>query len=259
MRLSPRDFDALQGAILELYDYRDAAAFREATPKIFLRMIPAEDFIMVDADVDVAARTMRATDVWETSPRIKGDAIARMERAGWNHPFTQHAMKTGNLGALKFSDFFSMREFRSSELYDEFYRHVSVERLLGAMMLHGPTSVSTINTIRRSSEKDFSERDRLMLNLLRPHFDLARRNAERVTARRAERAESLESYRLTPRQQQVAEWLAKGKTNLEISLILDMRVRTVEKHVENILGKLSVENRTAAAVMIAASNEVGEE
>ena len=55
---------------------------------------------------------------------------------------------------------------------------------------------------------------------------------------------------LTPRESEIAAWLTKGKTNWEISVISRVSVRTVEKHVERILQKLDVENRTAAALEI---------
>ena len=56
--------------------------------------------------------------------------------------------------------------------------------------------------------------------------------------------------RLTPKERQVARWLAQAKTNGEIGTILCISTRTVEKHVENLLRKLHVENRTAAALEI---------
>ncbi|GAA0831007.1 response regulator transcription factor [Marinomonas arenicola] len=52
---------------------------------------------------------------------------------------------------------------------------------------------------------------------------------------------------LTERESEVLHWLANGKTNREIAQILDMSPRTVNKHLEQIFPKLSVENRTAAA------------
>jgi len=55
---------------------------------------------------------------------------------------------------------------------------------------------------------------------------------------------------LTPRESEIAAWLTKGKTNREISLLSHVSVRTVEKHVERILQKLGVENRTAAVVAL---------
>ena len=56
--------------------------------------------------------------------------------------------------------------------------------------------------------------------------------------------------KFTERQRQVAAWLAQGKTNREIATILGIATRTVEKHVETLLRKLHVENRTAAALEI---------
>ena len=59
-----------------------------------------------------------------------------------------------------------------------------------------------------------------------------------------------ETFGLTRTESEVARWLSGGKTNCEIGLILSIRVRTVEKHVERVLQKLNTENRTAAAVLI---------
>jgi DNA-binding CsgD family transcriptional regulator len=58
-------------------------------------------------------------------------------------------------------------------------------------------------------------------------------------------------YKLTRREAEIARWLAAGKTNSEISSILVANVRTVEKHMESILTKLGVENRTTAAIFLA--------
>lgn len=51
---------------------------------------------------------------------------------------------------------------------------------------------------------------------------------------------------LTPREAEVLFWVSEGKTNAEVGLILNSARRTVEKHVEHILEKLGVENRSAA-------------
>jgi DNA-binding NarL/FixJ family response regulator len=62
---------------------------------------------------------------------------------------------------------------------------------------------------------------------------------------------------VTQRESQVLYWIAQGKTNREISEILGMSPRTVNKHLETIFPKLEVENRTsAAAVAIRALHEV---
>ena len=47
--------------------------------------------------------------------------------------------------------------------------------------------------------------------------------------------------------------MAQGKTNYEIGVMLGARTRTICKHVERVLVKLNVENRTAAAAIAIAA------
>lgn len=55
---------------------------------------------------------------------------------------------------------------------------------------------------------------------------------------------------LSPREQQVVEWLGEGKSNEEIAIILGISAHTVKNHLDKIFRKLGVENRCAAAVAI---------
>jgi DNA-binding CsgD family transcriptional regulator len=57
------------------------------------------------------------------------------------------------------------------------------------------------------------------------------------------------SLRLTPRESEVLFWISQGKTNHDIGVILGAKTGTICKHVEYILTKLNVENRTSAAVV----------
>jgi DNA-binding NarL/FixJ family response regulator len=58
---------------------------------------------------------------------------------------------------------------------------------------------------------------------------------------------------LTARETEVLTWIAQGKTNYEIGVILSACTGTICKHVEHILCKLDVKNRTAAAVIALAA------
>jgi DNA-binding NarL/FixJ family response regulator len=64
----------------------------------------------------------------------------------------------------------------------------------------------------------------------------------------AERAAEPPSDALTPRETEVVQLLARGKTNREISEALDLSTSTVKNHVNSILSKLRVRNRTEAAL-----------
>jgi DNA-binding CsgD family transcriptional regulator len=60
----------------------------------------------------------------------------------------------------------------------------------------------------------------------------------------------LETLGLTHRESEVLRWVAEGKSNPEIGIILDLSPRTVSKHLENIFQKLGVESRTAALLYV---------
>ncbi len=53
---------------------------------------------------------------------------------------------------------------------------------------------------------------------------------------------------LTPREAEVLLWVAQGKGNAEISIILGATEHTVKKHLQNIFEKLGIESRNAATV-----------
>ena len=59
----------------------------------------------------------------------------------------------------------------------------------------------------------------------------------------------LRTLGLTPREAEVLLWIARGKTNRDIGMILQCQARTVCKHTERIFTKLAVETRTAAAAI----------
>ena len=59
----------------------------------------------------------------------------------------------------------------------------------------------------------------------------------------------LGSLGLTAREMEVLTWIAQGKTNHEIGIILNACTGTICKHVERILCKLRVKNRTSAAAV----------
>ncbi|MDC0612481.1 DNA-binding response regulator [Vibrio sp.] len=58
-----------------------------------------------------------------------------------------------------------------------------------------------------------------------------------------------QTFNITKRESQVLYWLSFGKTNWEISQILEMSPRTVNKHLEQVYKKLEVDNRTSAVSM----------
>lgn len=59
-------------------------------------------------------------------------------------------------------------------------------------------------------------------------------------------ATPLENLGLSAREAEILLWVAQGKSNYEVSVILGVTVATVKKHLENIFTKLGVDSRNAA-------------
>ena len=89
----------------------------------------------------------------------------------------------------------------------------------------------------RRPGRDFSERDRALLALLRPHLHQAYLDAE-------QRRHPIPS--LTPRQTGLLHLVAAGHTNTQIARRLGISEGTVRTHLENIYERLHVSSRTAA-------------
>ncbi|MBB2175236.1 response regulator transcription factor [Gluconacetobacter johannae] len=63
-------------------------------------------------------------------------------------------------------------------------------------------------------------------------------------------------HNLTTREAEVLLWISRGKPNRDVSEILNISPRTVNKHLEQIFAKLGVENRaSAAAIAVTTLNE----
>lgn len=93
-----------------------------------------------------------------------------------------------------------------------------------------------------SSKEYFKNRQKKILDIVIPHVHCA---LERVCVGRAPSVSSL-----SEREKEVLKWMKEGKTNWEISMILNISERTIKFHVKNIEWKLNAVNK-AHAVAIA--------
>jgi DNA-binding CsgD family transcriptional regulator len=136
----------------------------------------------------------------------------------------------------KLSDFYSARQWHSTGMYSENFGPQGVEH---EMMLCLPAGHRrTIRLILwRGPGPDFSERDRAVLTLLRPHLDQAYLDAE-------QRRDPVPQ--LTPRHWDLLKLVAAGHTNTQIARRLGISEGTVGTHLENIYTRLNVSSRTAA-------------
>lgn len=178
------------------------------------------------------------------------------------HPHTAFYQRTGDGAARRLSDMISMRTLRETVFYNEISGKNGLIRQLTVYLPMPPAYTAVVALCRETP--DFSERDRTLLELLRPHLANAWKRAwerernlaelSRLKRRRnhgdvAEIAAVTQSrFALAPREAQVLGWVSQGKTNGEIAVILGLAPGTVKFYVERILAKLGCETRTGAAL-----------
>jgi len=236
----------------------------------------------------------------------------------------------GSSDAAKLSAFLTRRELHSTRMYHLAMKPLGIEDTLGVRLRIGPRRQPKQFVFERGG-RNFSARDRAVLDLLHPHLVQLHRASEsrgrlrealalhestraavvlleaddRVAfastaasalldryfgqngarlpeavaswlgkRRRGETAEPLridvggralvaelvegallldEQYhlaRVTPREREILDLVAEGRTNAEIAEHFWISPSTVRKHLENIYAKLGVHTRTAAAALV---------
>ena len=169
---------------------------------------------------------------------LPAGALSAQDRAAFDRHFQQHPLVRfhGYLGGgvtQRISDSVPFAEFRESPLYNEYYRRVRIDHAI-ALPIYVRDGL-LVSFVLNRARRDFSDRERALLDLLRPHLSNVYRKLNTSTL-------------LTARETEVLRWVAAGKSDAQIGAILGISTRTVQKHLQRSYEKLGVENRTAAAM-----------
>ena len=152
--------------------------------------------------------------------------------------------RTGDVtSVVMLSDFGSERERHNSAMYAEFDRALGIEHELIACLAAGGPRRTLRLLFSRGTGPGFTERDRAVLTLLRPHLQRT------VTAAMQPR---MPAAALTARQREIMSYVAAGDSNRLIGRRLQVSEGTVRKHLENIFERLQVTSRTAAVAQVSA-------
>lgn len=186
----------------------------------------------------------RATGLTQDVPAQDGEDD---DRPFWAHYWDcdpcSYPDRSGDLRSVtKISDFYSDRQWHSTGMYRDYLggeiEHEIMVCLPSGPGLAGAPGRSVRLIFFRGSGPDFSERDRGLLALLRPHLHEAYLAAQGRQG----------TPELTRRQRQLLHLVADGYTNAQIGRRLGLSEGTVRKHLENIYARLRVSSRTAAVV-----------
>ena len=253
-RLGHRDYEASLSLMSEAADTSGVQPFEAPTVQGLRRMIPAEKsgyfeyggggvvfgtantFLVEEPTCDCdpfdwASDTVRScVDTWP----LQDSCVACGPKA--------------QRSPLMLSDFLVSRsQLRRNPWYWEVMRPQGIEHELKLWLPAPDGTARGFFFVRGPRQRDFDERDRAVLQLLRPYL-------ARIRARWERRHRP---PTLTPREAEVLRLVAQGHTNGEIATQLVISRTTVRTHLENIFSKLGVHTRTAAVARLHGTEPMG--
>ena len=163
---------------------------------------------------------------------LNAEDRAAFDRYFHEHPLVRYHAYQGGRSAQRISDSLPLEKFRRSALYNDYYRRIRIDHAM-ALPIYVRDGL-LVSFVLNRTRRDFTDRERALLDLMRPHLAKIFRKVNSFGG-------------LTAREAEVLRWVAAGKSDAQIGAILRISARTVQKHLQNVYDKLGVENRTAAA------------
>ncbi len=167
-RLRNSDLEATLAFLAEANSVDGPEPFPRSLLAALRRLVPGDFVSYCELD------RMRKVWLWSDNyPVIEDEDVEAELEIYWRlrheHPVCRYEDETGTFPALKISDFLSRPELRRREIYWEYLRPYGVEYQM-SVGLDAPLSHTKVFLFTRAGGRDYTERDRKVLDLLRPHL-----------------------------------------------------------------------------------------
>jgi DNA-binding CsgD family transcriptional regulator len=176
----------------DLYALADLAGFRQCLLANLPTVVPADRVSLIESN----PRLRQGSGESAPAGAFDGDLARAYGQYVSQSPLLK-AYRRGEGSAVKYSDFATQRQLHRLGLYNEYLRKLDAEYRI-AKGLPGRAGWMTTIQLDRSI-RDFTERDRLILNVLRPHLNQSYRNAAAVSAANVKLAQIEDSVELLAR------------------------------------------------------------
>ena len=178
-RLGDKDIRALLDLVRGSYSLLDVSEFRAGILGLVRATVPCS----LAAYNELEPHTNRALALFDpVEAMIFDDPGALLARVGPSNPLITRYAETRDGGAYKISDFLTREELHDTPLWQEALGPLDVEYQMAFALPSQPSVI--IGVTLNDGERDFSERDRELLNLARPQLAQAYRNAQIQTEAR---------------------------------------------------------------------------
>ncbi len=172
-QLSPSDHLRLLEFIRECYAIREFEPFEDFSARLvaqLARLVPSLHVSYAETCPDLSEFINAGS-----TPEIATPEVCRLlETHMKEHSPLVYYMRTGDGQAARISDYDSQRQYHDTGLYSDFYRHYDIE---DDLCLGISTEPNRSIGIAWHSDRLFTDRERCLANLARPHIVQAWKNA----------------------------------------------------------------------------------
>jgi DNA-binding CsgD family transcriptional regulator len=166
--LPERELQGLLEILGEVHHAEDVASFRTALLDVVPRVIPNA----YTSYNEIAADGTPLVTIVKPLPEPQW--LQNWARLGHQNPLVQHHLETRDPRAHRLSDVIDHADFRKRELYHEVFVPLGVEHQLAITL---PAPPRLLIGLALADERDFTDGERRILDLARPHLIQAHANA----------------------------------------------------------------------------------
>lgn len=177
MAIKSRDYIQLHESLGQIYAHLDLDSFPRVALKVACSLVPCHLAAYNEVD-PVRRRVVLTLEPDEAHPRVL-PLVPIWEKLMHQNPLIRHFQDQPHDGPRRISDFLTQEAFEQTDIYQRVYRHIHGRyQIVTAMPAPSPLLVGIA---QNRADRNFTERERDLLDLLRPHLRQAYDNACVVT------------------------------------------------------------------------------
>jgi DNA-binding CsgD family transcriptional regulator len=252
MALCTRDFKKILDIIEIIYAIPDRASmFREVCEEV-QKLIPFPSAVLFARDPQSCNYLLQDSHLYNA--QISGLVSFCLYYAPLS-PFHQvHLLfEKKNISSVRITDLISPTRLCETEYCRDFLAPLHIFYILSMQFKSSRGIFSSIALHRSRSDRDFTDREQEIINILIPHFSTSFKNIDSIqqgVVTDDGLMSKLVSFDLSRRQQDVAFLVMQGFSNREIGRRLFIAEQTVKDHVSDIFKKLRIRRRAELSAKV---------
>jgi DNA-binding CsgD family transcriptional regulator len=171
--LTQKDCKSLLDCIQELHSFRSQSSLLDWLLDSALPQLIPSDWLSYN-DVDVRNPQNSVSIVTPKARPALAPLLPRFKEVVHQHPLVVGQIQADDFPVRKISDFLTEEAYHKLALYQDVYRHVGVEYQIAVPIKSTPDHIAAFALSRQHG--DYTERDRAILEMLRPHLVVAFNN-----------------------------------------------------------------------------------